>query len=138
MNTEQNPATVAPASTSDTLRALNERIQQASSFVDLIDGEMQKVIVGQKDMVQKLLVALLADGHIMLEGMPGLAKTLAIKTLSEVVDVGFSRIQFTPDLLPADLVGTMVYSPRNEEFTVKKGPLFSNFILANAINRAPA
>lgn len=138
MNTEQNPATVTPASTSDTLRALNERIQQASSFVDLIDGEMQKVIVGQKDMVQKLLVALLADGHIMLEGMPGLAKTLAIKTLSEVVDVGFSRIQFTPDLLPADLVGTMVYSPRNEEFTVKKGPLFSNFILADEINRAPA
>ncbi len=123
---------------SDTLRALNARIQEASSFVDLIDGEMQKTIVGQKDMVQKLLVALLADGHIMLEGMPGLAKTLAIKTLSEVVDVGFSRIQFTPDLLPADLVGTMVYSPRNEEFTVKQGPIFSNFILADEINRAPA
>ncbi|MCC6839171.1 MAG: MoxR family ATPase [Flavobacteriales bacterium] len=123
---------------SDTLRALNARIQEASSFVDLIDGEMQKTIVGQKDMVQKLLVALLADGHIMLEGMPGLAKTLAIKTLSEVVAVGFSRIQFTPDLLPADLVGTMVYSPRSEEFTVKKGPVFSNFILADEINRAPA
>ncbi|MBZ0205895.1 MAG: MoxR family ATPase [Flavobacteriales bacterium] len=131
-------AAPAPSSTSDTLRALNERIQQASSFVDLIDREMQKVIVGQQDMVQKLLVALLADGHIMLEGMPGLAKTLAIKTLADVVDVGFSRVQFTPDLLPADLVGTMIYSPRNEEFTVKKGPIFSNFILADEINRAPA
>lgn len=106
--------------------------------MDLIDQEMQKSIVGQKDMVQKLLVALLADGHILLEGMPGLAKTLAIKTLSEVVDVGFSRVQFTPDLLPADLIGTMIYSPRNEEFTVKKGPIFSNFILADEINRAPA
>ena len=128
----------ASSSTSDTLRALNERIQQASSFVDLIDQEMQKNIVGQKDMVQKLLVALLADGHIMLEGMPGLAKTLAIKTLSDIVDVGFSRVQFTPDLLPADLIGTMIYSPRNEEFTVKQGPIFSNFILADEINRAPA
>ncbi|MBS1569971.1 MAG: MoxR family ATPase [Bacteroidetes bacterium] len=134
---QTSPMTVT-ASTSDTLRALNERIQQASSFVDLIDQEMQKTIVGQKDMVQKLLVALLADGHIMLEGMPGLAKTLAIKTLSDVVDVGFSRVQFTPDLLPADLVGTMIYSPRSEEFSVKKGPIFSNFILADEINRAPA
>ncbi len=132
MELEQTPTA------SDTLRALNARIQEASSFVDLIDGEMRKTIVGQKDMVQKLLVALLADGHIMLEGMPGLAKTLAIKTLSEVVAVGFSRIQFTPDLLPADLVGTMVYSPRSEEFTVKQGPIFSNFILADEINRAPA
>ncbi len=138
MDMEQTTPLTAPPSTSDTLRALNERIQQASSFVDLIDQEMQKTIVGQKDMVQKLLVALLADGHIMLEGMPGLAKTLAIKTLSDVVDVGFSRVQFTPDLLPADLVGTMIYSPRNEEFTVKKGPIFSNFILADEINRAPA
>ncbi|MBS1936192.1 MAG: MoxR family ATPase [Bacteroidetes bacterium] len=138
MEFEQPSAAATSGSASDTLRALNARIQEASSFVDLIDQEMQKIIVGQKDMVQKLLVALLADGHIMLEGMPGLAKTLAIKTLSEVVDVGFSRIQFTPDLLPADLVGTMVYSPRSEEFTVKKGPLFSNFILADEINRAPA
>ena len=138
MEIPQPSSSSAPSSTSDTLRALNERIQQASSFVDLIDQEMQKNIVGQKDMVQKLLVALLADGHIMLEGMPGLAKTLAIKTLSDIVDVGFSRVQFTPDLLPADLVGTMVYSPRNEEFTVKKGPIFSNFILADEINRAPA
>lgn len=132
------PPVAATTTSSDTLRALNERIQQASSFVDLINQEMAKTIVGQKDMVQKLLIALLADGHIMLEGMPGLAKTLAIKTLSDIVDVRFSRIQFTPDLLPADLIGTQVYSPRNEEFTVKKGPIFSNFILADEINRAPA
>ncbi len=135
---EPTPVMTPAGSNSDTIRALNERIQQASSFVDLIEQEMQKVIVGQKDMVQKLLVALLADGHILLEGMPGLAKTLAIKTLSEVVDVGFSRVQFTPDLLPADLIGTMIYSPRSEEFSVKKGPIFSNFILADEINRAPA
>ncbi|MBL7947147.1 MAG: MoxR family ATPase [Flavobacteriales bacterium] len=124
--------------TSDSIRALNERIQQASAFVDLIDQEMGKVIVGQKDMVQKLLVALLADGHILLEGVPGLAKTMAIKALAQTVDVGFSRIQFTPDLLPADLIGTLIYSQRSEEFSVKKGPIFSNFILADEINRAPA
>ncbi|HRF80035.1 MAG TPA: MoxR family ATPase [Flavobacteriales bacterium] len=124
--------------TSDSIRALNERIQHASAFVDLIDQEMGKVIVGQKDMVQKLLVALLADGHILLEGVPGLAKTMAIKALAQTVDVGFSRIQFTPDLLPADLTGTMIYSQRNEEFTVRKGPIFSNFVLADEINRAPA
>jgi MoxR-like ATPase len=99
---------------------------------------MGRVIVGQKDMVQKLLVALLADGHILLEGVPGLAKTMAIKALARTVDVAFSRIQFTPDLLPADLIGTMIYSQRNEEFSVKKGPIFSNFILADEINRAPA
>jgi MoxR-like ATPase len=124
--------------TSDSIRALNERIQQASAFVDLIDQEMGKVIVGQKDMVQKLLVALLADGHILLEGVPGLAKTMAIKALAQTVDVGFSRIQFTPDLLPADLIGTLIYSQRSEEFSVKKGPIFSNFVLADEINRAPA
>ncbi|TXI78148.1 MAG: MoxR family ATPase [Flavobacteriales bacterium] len=129
--------TAQPA-TSDSIRVLNERIQQASAFVDLLDQEMGKVIVGQKDMVQKLLVALLADGHILLEGVPGLAKTMAIKALAQAVDVGFSRIQFTPDLLPADLIGTMIYSQRNEEFTVRKGPIFSNFILADEINRAPA
>ena len=136
----ESPATTAATGgiTSESIRALNDRIQQASAFVDLIDHEMEKSIVGQKDMVQKLLVALLADGHILLEGMPGLAKTLAVKTLSQVVDVGFSRIQFTPDLLPADLIGTLVYSQRSEEFSVKKGPLFSNFILADEINRAPA
>ena len=136
---DQTLSTGTPAAvTSDSIRALNERIQNASAFVDLIDQEMGKVIVGQKDMVQKLLVALLADGHILLEGVPGLAKTMAIKALSRTVDVGFSRIQFTPDLLPADLIGTQIYSPRSEEFSVKKGPIFSNFILADEINRAPA
>lgn len=124
--------------TPDSIRALNDRIQHASGFVDLIDREMDQIIVGQKDMVQKLLVALLANGHILLEGVPGLAKTMAIKALARTVDVGFSRIQFTPDLLPADLIGTLIYSPRNEEFSVKKGPLFNHFILADEINRAPA
>ena len=124
--------------TSESIRALNDRIQQASAFVDLIDQQMEKVIIGQKDMIQKLLVALLADGHILLEGVPGLAKTMAIKALASTVDVDFSRIQFTPDLLPADLIGTLIYSPRNEEFSVKKGPIFSNFVLADEINRAPA
>ena len=132
--TQETPRTM----TSEGIRALNDRIQQASSFVDLIDREMDRVIVGQKDMVQKLLVALLADGHILLEGVPGLAKTMSIKALARTVNVGFSRIQFTPDLLPADLIGTLIYSPRNEEFNVKKGPIFSNFILADEINRAPA
>ncbi len=126
------------AVTSDSIRALNERIQHASAFVDLIDQEMSKVIVGQKDMIQKLLVALLADGHILLEGVPGLAKTMAINALAKSVNVDFSRIQFTPDLLPADLIGTLIYSQRSEEFTVKKGPIFSNFVLADEINRAPA
>ena len=129
----------APAvNSAEGIRQLNDRIQQASSFVDLIEKEMEKSIVGQKDMVQKLLVGLLADGHILLEGVPGLAKTMAIKALARTVDVAFSRIQFTPDLLPADVIGTMIYSQRNEEFTVKKGPIFSNFILADEINRAPA
>src|SRR5690606_19850101 len=100
--------------------------------------EMEKVIVGQHDMVEKLLIALLANGHILLEGVPGLAKTLAIKALAGAIDVDFSRIQFTPDLLPADVVGTMIYSPKNQEFTVKKGPVFANFVLADEINRAPA
>jgi MoxR-like ATPase len=126
------------AITSESIRALNDRIQVASAFVELIDREMEKSIVGQKDMVQKLLVALLADGHALLEGVPGLAKTLAIKSLASTIDAGFSRIQFTPDLLPADLIGTQIYSQRNEEFTVRKGPVFSNFILADEINRAPA
>jgi len=131
------PAPTA-VNSSEGIRQLNERIQLASGFVDLIDKEMEKTIVGQKDMVQKLLVGLLADGHILLEGVPGLAKTMAIKALARTVDVAFSRIQFTPDLLPADVIGTMIYSQRNEEFTVKKGPIFSNFILADEINRAPA
>lgn len=120
------------------IRELNEKIQKESSFVDLISMEMNKVIVGQKSMVERLLIGLLSDGHILLEGVPGLAKTLAIKTLSSTIKASFSRIQFTPDLLPADLLGTMIYSQKKEEFTVKKGPIFANFILADEINRAPA
>jgi MoxR-like ATPase len=133
-----DPPQPPTANTVEGIRQLNDRISAASGFVDLIDREMEKAIVGQKDMVQKLLVGLLADGHILLEGVPGLAKTMAIKALAKTVDVAFSRIQFTPDLLPADVIGTMIYSQRNEEFTVKKGPIFSNFILADEINRAPA
>jgi MoxR-like ATPase len=120
------------------IRELNERIQRESSFVDLITMEMNKVIVGQKHMVERLMIGLLANGHILLEGVPGLAKTLAIKSLANTIDAQFSRIQFTPDLLPADLLGTMIYSQKKEEFMVKKGPLFANFILADEINRAPA
>ncbi len=120
------------------IRELNERIQRESSFVDLINLEMNKVIVGQKHLVESLLIGLLSDGHILLEGVPGLAKTLAIKSLAQTIDARFARIQFTPDLLPADLVGTMVYSQKKEEFSVKKGPIFANFILADEINRAPA
>ncbi len=120
------------------IKELNERIKQESSFVDLLTLEMNKVIVGQKHLVESLLIGLLSDGHILLEGVPGLAKTLAITTLSNIVDTSFSRIQFTPDLLPADLLGTMIYSQKNEEFVVKKGPIFTNFVLADEINRAPA
>jgi MoxR-like ATPase len=120
------------------IKELNDRIQQESSFVDLISMEMGKVIVGQKHLIESLLIGLLSDGHILLEGVPGLAKTLAIKTLSDTIEARFSRIQFTPDLLPADLLGTMVYSQKNEEFVVKKGPIFANFILADEINRSPA
>ena len=120
------------------IKELNERIRLESSFVDIINMEMNKVIVGQRHLVESLLVAMLADGHILLEGVPGLAKTLAINTLSRIVDVKFNRIQFTPDLLPADLLGTLIYSPKTESFNVKKGPIFANFILADEINRAPA
>jgi len=120
------------------IKELNERIQQESSFVDMISMEMNKVIVGQKHLVESLLVGLLSNGHILLEGVPGLAKTLAINTLATTIDADFSRIQFTPDLLPADLIGTMIYSQKKEEFVVKKGPIFANFILADEINRAPA
>lgn len=120
------------------IRELNERIQRESAFVDLITLEMNKSIVGQKQMIERLLIGLLSNGHILLEGVPGLAKTLAIKSLASAVKADFSRIQFTPDLLPADLVGTMIYSQKNEEFHVRKGPIFSNFILADEINRAPA
>lgn len=126
-------------STSNTdIRALNEKIEKESSFVDLVNLEMNKVIVGQKHMVERLLIGLLADGHILLEGVPGLAKTLAIKSLANTIHGDFSRIQFTPDLLPADLVGTMIYNQKKEEFSVKQGPIFANFILADEINRAPA
>lgn len=120
------------------IKALNERIQQESSFVDMISMEMNKVIVGQKHLVEGLLIGMLSDGHILLEGVPGLAKTLAINTLATTIDAKFSRIQFTPDLLPADVVGTMIYSQKREEFIVKHGPIFANFILADEINRAPA
>ena len=120
------------------IKSLNEKIQHESAFVDLLFLEMEKVIVGQKFMIERLLISLLSNGHILLEGVPGLAKTLAIKTLSETIDAKFSRIQFTPDLLPADLVGTMIYNQKKEEFTVKMGPVFANFVLADEINRAPA
>jgi MoxR-like ATPase len=120
------------------IKALNERIQQESAFVDMISLEMGKVIIGQKHMVERLLIGLLSNGHILLEGVPGLAKTLAIKSLAQVIDAHFSRIQFTPDLLPADLTGTMIYSQKKEEFLVRKGPIFANFILADEINRSPA
>jgi MoxR-like ATPase len=120
------------------IKELDERIKQESSFVDLVNLEMHKVIVGQKHLLDSLLVGLLSDGHILLEGVPGLAKTLAIKTLSDTIDARYSRVQFTPDLLPADLLGTMIYSQKKEEFTVKKGPIFANFILADEINRSPA
>lgn len=120
------------------IRELNEKIQKESAFVDLINLEMHKVIVGQKNMVERLMIGLLANGHILLEGVPGLAKTLAINSLANVIDAKFSRIQFTPDLLPADLLGTMIYSQKKEEFVVRKGPIFANFILADEINRSPA
>ncbi len=120
------------------IRELNERIESKSSFVNMITMGMDKVIVGQKHLVESLLIGLLSDGHILLEGVPGLAKTLAIKTLSSLIDAQYSRIQFTPDLLPADVTGTMIYSQKSEEFQVKQGPIFANFVLADEINRAPA
>lgn len=120
------------------IKELNERIQKESGFVDLLSLEMGKVIVGQKSLVENLLIGLLAGGHILLEGMPGLAKTLAINTLSQAVDAKFSRIQFTPDLLPSDVIGTLIYSQKKEEFEVRKGPVFANFVLADEINRSPA
>lgn len=120
------------------IRELNELIEQKSAFVETIQLGMERNIVGQKHLVESLLIGLLSDGHILLEGVPGLAKTLAIKSLSNLIDAKFSRIQFTPDLLPADVIGTMIYSQKNEEFTVRKGPIFANFVLADEINRAPA
>ena len=120
------------------IRAINEKIERESAFIDLLTLEMNKVIVGQKHMVERLMIGLLGQGHILLEGVPGLAKTLAINTLSKAVQGSFSRIQFTPDLLPADVVGTMIYNIKQNEFTIKKGPVFANFVLADEINRAPA
>ncbi|MFP4046520.1 MAG: AAA family ATPase [Bacteroidales bacterium] len=120
------------------VKELNERIRNESSFVDMIQMEMNKVIVGQKHLLDSLLVGLLSDGHILLEGVPGLAKTLAINTLASVINAKFNRVQFTPDLLPADLLGTMIYSQKKEQFIIKKGPIFTNFVLADEINRSPA
>ncbi len=120
------------------IKAINEKIQRESAFVDLLTMEINKVIVGQKQMIERLLIGLLANGHILLEGVPGLAKTLAIKTLAAAIDAKFQRIQFTPDLLPADLVGTLIYNQKDGKFQTKKGPIFANFILADEINRSPA
>ena len=120
------------------IKAINEKIEKESAFVDLLTMEINKVIIGQKHMVERLLIGLLGQGHILLEGVPGLAKTLAINTLSQSVKGVFSRVQFTPDLLPADVVGTMIYNIKENDFTIKKGPVFANFVLADEINRAPA
>ena len=120
------------------IKSINEKIEKESAFVDLLTYEMNKVIVGQKHMVERLLIGLLGQGHILLEGVPGLAKTLAINTLAKAVDGSFSRIQFTPDLLPADVVGTLIFNMKENDFTIKKGPIFANFVLADEINRAPA
>ena len=120
------------------IKAINEKIEKESAFVDLLMMEMNKVIVGQKHMIERLLIGLLGNGHILLEGVPGLAKTLAINTLAKAVHGDFSRIQFTPDLLPADVIGTMIYSVKDNDFAIKKGPIFANFVLADEINRAPA
>jgi MoxR-like ATPase len=120
------------------IKALNEHIEKESAFIDILTLEMNKVIVGQHQMVERLLIGLLGQGHILLEGVPGLAKTLAINTLSKAVKGSFSRIQFTPDLLPADVIGTMIYNAKENDFSIKKGPIFANFVLADEINRAPA
>ena len=120
------------------IRAINEKIEKESAFVELLFLEMNKVIVGQKHMLERLLIGLLGNGHILLEGVPGLAKTLAINTLSKAVKGSFSRVQFTPDLLPADVIGTMIFNMKENDFTIKKGPIFANFVLADEINRAPA
>ncbi len=125
------------AETTD-IKALNEKIQQESAFIDLLNLEISKAIVGQKYMIERLLISMLAQGHVLLEGVPGLAKTLAIKTLSTAIQTKFSRIQFTPDLLPADVIGTLIYNQKTNDFIVKKGPIFANLILADEINRAPA
>jgi MoxR-like ATPase len=120
------------------VRAINEKIERESAFIDILTLEMNKVIVGQKQMIESLLIGLIGNGHILLEGVPGLAKTLAINTLSKAIQASFSRVQFTPDLLPADVVGTMIYNMKENDFMIKKGPVFANFVLADEINRAPA
>ncbi len=125
-------------STEFNIAELNDKIENESAFIDLLKIEMSKVIVGQPQMTDALLIGLLSDGHILLEGLPGLAKTLAINTLGKIINAEFNRVQFTPDLLPADVIGTLIYNQRKEEFVVKKGPVFANFILADEINRAPA
>ena len=120
------------------IRELNERIESQSAFVTNLTMGMDQVIVGQKHLIESLLIGLLSDGHVLLEGVPGLAKTLAIKTLASLIDAKYNRIQFTPDLLPADVIGTVIYSQKEENFLVEKGPIFANFVLADEINRAPA
>ena len=124
--------------TGEDIRILNEKIQQASLFIDTLRSALSKVIIGQHEMIDRLIIALLSNGHILLEGVPGLAKTLTIKSLAQAVHAKFSRIQFTPDLLPADVTGTMIYNQQRNEFFVRKGPIFANFVLADEINRAPA
>jgi MoxR-like ATPase len=120
------------------IEVIQQKIQQESEFVDRLMAEVGRVIVGQKMMIQRLLIGLLADGHVLMEGVPGLAKTLTVKTLAEAIDTKFRRLQFTPDLLPADLTGTLIYDPKDQEFKTKKGPIFANIILADEINRSPA
>lgn len=127
-----------PSTTSVEIQELNQKIHQHSAFIELLTMELNKAVVGQKHMVERLMIGLLANGHVLLEGVPGLAKTLAIKSLASAIHAKFARIQFTPDLLPADVLGTMVYNPQQHEFAVRKGPIFANFILADEINRAPA
>src|SRR5262245_4186944 len=120
------------------IKRINDLVQKESVFVERVQGELRKVIVGQKTMLDRLLIGLLGGGHLLLEGVPGLAKTLSVKTLADVIDARFQRIQFTPDLLPADLIGTMIYNQKDGQFVARKGPLFANIILADEINRAPA
>ena len=136
-STPEVTSTTVQTSSMD-IKALNEKIEKESAFVDLLSMEMRKVIIGQEHMIESLLIGLLSNGHILLEGVPGLAKTLAITTLAKTIDAQFSRVQFTPDLLPADVIGTMIYNQKQESFQVKKGPIFANFVLADEINRAPA
>jgi MoxR-like ATPase len=124
--------------TAEDIRLLNSKIQSNASFIDRLRAELSKVVVGQLYMVDRLMIGLLSNGHVLLEGVPGLAKTLTIKSLAQAVQAKFSRIQFTPDLLPADVIGTMIYNQQRNEFLIRKGPIFANFILADEINRAPA